>query len=168
MENNLIFNINWIICDTSVLTDYCFYRLELSRSWRSTRTCSPNSHLACSLDTTTSTPPRPSYLNGFRLFRPKHPTYVPNRVRRPSPVSFLQKKDFSHSLKGILFGAVILTIALVNLTLFYGLDVHEHTEVQCRVLGNHGDVAKHALLKLELNADLPLTCTWLFFIFHCS
>lgn len=60
--------------------------------------------------------------------RPAHPEVVPNRVRKPNIKKFLEKKDFSHSLKGIIAGLVILTIALVNLTLFFGLDVHEHTE----------------------------------------
>ena len=53
-----------------------------------------------------------------------------NVVRKPDPAGFLKKKDFSHSLKGIVAGLIILTLALINLTLFFGLDVHEHTEVQ--------------------------------------
>jgi hypothetical protein len=50
-------------------------------------------------------------------------------IRKPDPITFLKKKDFSHSFKGIISGLVIMTIALINLTLFFGLDVHGHTEV---------------------------------------
>jgi hypothetical protein len=36
------------------------------------------------------------------LYRPHHPKIVPNVVRKPNPKDFLKKKDFSHSLKGII------------------------------------------------------------------
>ena len=68
----------------------------------------------------------------FFIYRPVHPKLVLNVVRKPDPAGFLKKKDFSHSLKGIVAGLIILTLALINLTLFFGLDVHEHTEVQYR------------------------------------
>ena len=59
--------------------------------------------------------------------RPHNP---PNHTRKPNPISFLKKKDFSHSLKGIMGGLVILAIAVTNLSLFFGLAEHSQTEVK--------------------------------------
>jgi hypothetical protein len=42
------------------------------------------------------------------LYRPHHPKIVPNVVRKPNPKDFLKKKDFSHSLKGIISGLVTI------------------------------------------------------------
>jgi hypothetical protein len=61
--------------------------------------------------------------------RPEHPQILTNRIRKPNPVGFLEKNDFSHSLKGIVGGMVVLAIAICNLSLFFGLYVHAETEV---------------------------------------
>ena len=37
---------------------------------------------------------------------------------------------FPQKLKGIIAGFGIVTIALVNLSIFFGLEAHEHTEVR--------------------------------------
>jgi len=68
-------------------------------------------------------------------YRPKHPQIPPNRIRKPDPIAFLKKKDFSHSLKGIMGGLVIVAIAVINLSLFFGLAEHSETEVKFCIRG---------------------------------
>jgi hypothetical protein len=41
-------------------------------------------------------------------------------IRKPNPVGFLKKKDMSHSLKGIIYGFVVVVLALISLGLFHG------------------------------------------------
>jgi hypothetical protein len=48
----------------------------------------------------------------------------------------MAKHDFSHSLKGIVCGLVVLGAAIANLTLFFGLYVHANAEVSLRPVAN--------------------------------
>eukprot|EP00095_Tigriopus_kingsejongensis_P008824 maker-scaffold280_size224562-snap-gene-0.12 protein:Tk08824 transcript:maker-scaffold280_size224562-snap-gene-0.12-mRNA-1 annotation:"conserved hypothetical protein" len=49
-------------------------------------------------------------------------------INPPRPMQFLKKGDWSHSLKGVLAGGVILILAILNLALFFGLDGHDANE----------------------------------------
>ena len=49
----------------------------------------------------------------------------PNRVHKPHPKRFLKKTDCSHSLYGGILGLLVLMIAVITLSLFYGWDKKE-------------------------------------------
>ena len=45
----------------------------------------------------------------------------PNRVHKPHPKRYIRKIDCSHSLHGGILGLIILVIAVVTLSMFYGM-----------------------------------------------
>ena len=55
---------------------------------------------------------------------------VVNHIRKPNISKYLKRKDLSHSLKGFLAGLVVIAIAVINLSLFFGLYKHSETEVR--------------------------------------
>ena len=63
-------------------------------------------------------------------FRGDSHNTVVNHIRKPNIVKFLRRKDVSHSLKGFLAGLVVIAIAILNLSLFFGLYQHSETEVR--------------------------------------
>ena len=74
-----------------------------------------------------------SFLSFF--LRPNHPLIVTNKIRRPNPLSFFKKNDFSHSLKGIVAGLAVLAIAVCNLSLFFGF--YEEGTIEVSSLSYH-------------------------------
>jgi hypothetical protein len=79
------------------------------------------------------------YKKNHVFSRPEQPQTVknPKTIQKPNLSKFLKKKDFSHSLKGAFCGLVIVAIAIINLSLFYGLYEHEEKEVSTSLPSKH-------------------------------
>lgn len=67
-----------------------------------------------------------------RSGKPKHhdemDSLTSTGINHPKPLQFLRKGDWSHSLKGVVAGTIILMLAILNLALFFGLDGHDANE----------------------------------------
>ena len=69
----------------------------------------------------------------------------PNRIHRPHPDRYIRKIDCSHSLVGGMFGLIILIIAIITLSLFYGMkDEHTEESRETEVLENISSESKHS------------------------
>jgi len=66
--------------------------------------------------------------------KPKNWHLMSRVMRKPQPKVFIKKTDWSNSLKGLTVGLVVLAAAVVNLSLFFGLDGHEHSKDEAELL----------------------------------
>jgi len=61
-------------------------------------------------------------------------SYAPKSVNKPHPKEFMEKLNCTHSFKGVICGLLILTVAIMNLTVFYGLKQYSHTQDEAELI----------------------------------
>ena len=78
----------------------------------------------------------------------------PVYIRKPNPRKFIKNVDCGDSIKGAVCGIIILLVAVVDLSLFFGLNSREHTQVYAQ---NFSWVS-HQSVKI-VHTNLPQTRT---------
>jgi len=77
--------------------------------------------------------------------KPKNWHLMSRVMRKPQPKVFMRKTDWSHSSKGLTVGLMVLAAAVVNLSLFFGLDGHEHSKDEAELLSKISNTVMNAV-----------------------
>ena len=64
-----------------------------------------------------------------------------NRIRKPHPLRCFMKSDLTHTLKGTIGGLIIMTIAVINLVLFFGFDTKDTMEDEAEYISKISNTA---------------------------